>query len=130
FNFRNSRIWVEGNSLFRVLDADYPGAYFVYNTRNLQNWLRSRAAHKMKASLETPLEFEMRQTKAKDTEDVFKEWTRRRIAFEEDIRRYFANNPRFCEIDIESDQVPERLVALTGINLDKIHWRIIGKTQY
>lgn len=38
----NNHIEIEGNWQFRLMDRDYPGSFFIYNTRNIDNWLASR----------------------------------------------------------------------------------------
>jgi hypothetical protein len=43
--YRNDRFYFEGNSLFREMDKDYPNAFFIYNKRNIADWLKSRIHH-------------------------------------------------------------------------------------
>ena len=39
-----------GHRLFPILDLQYPGSIFIFNTRNLDSWIKSQLAHKSKKS--------------------------------------------------------------------------------
>lgn len=127
--FRNRRIRFEANSLFRTMDADYPGSFFIYNTRDLQDWLNSRAALRTVSEGETALQFELRQHKTDDPQRVFEKWARQREAFEWEVRDYFAGNPRFLEVDILDPLLPDKIASLLGMPLDKAHWQRHNQTE-
>jgi len=121
--FRTPRFRFEGNSLFRTMDADYPGARFVYNFRNLEDWLESRAAHAGTLNGETLLAFEMRMMRTTDRAEVFQKWTNDRLALERDLRAHFAGRDGLLELDVADDDVPGKLSRFIGIDLDGAHWR-------
>ena len=103
---QSGRIRIEANQLFRVLDRDYPGAYFIFNNRDLDAWIRSRSANFVTPHGATNLELEMRRLNTTDPNEAVLLWTRERQAFEEDVRRYFRSHPRFLEVDITDPELP------------------------
>ncbi len=118
-----SRIRLEANGLFRILDADYPGSYFIYNTRDMDGWLESRRNKYSGRYRCTNVELEMKLLNTRDPQKVFDRWKQERLAFEREVRDYFAGNPRFLEIDIKDPELPGKLSAFIGVPLDPVHWR-------
>ena len=43
--YLTDRELIEANGLFRTFDAQNPGAYFVFNDRPVEKWVRSRLSH-------------------------------------------------------------------------------------
>ncbi len=116
------RIRFEANSLFRVLDADYPGAYFIYNTRKLEDWLASRWKKPCGRYQCTNVELEMRVLNTKDPQRVLEQWKKERTDFEREVREYFTGRDRFLEIDIADPESPGKIAALLGMDLDLSCW--------
>jgi hypothetical protein len=116
------RIRFEANSLFRILDTDYPGSYFIYNHRPAEEWLASRWKKPFGNYKCTNVELEMRILNTKDPQDVVDAWKKARVNFEQEIRKYFAGSTRFLEFDITDPDVPQKLSRLLGIDLDPAHW--------
>jgi hypothetical protein len=122
---QSSRIRIEANQYFRVLDRDYPGAYFIFNIRKLDDWLASRSANFITPHGATNLELEMRRLNTTDPEKAVRLWARERTAFEDEVRRYFRGNQRFLEIDITDPDLPMRVSRLIGRPMDPAHWKRI-----
>lgn len=122
---QSSRIRIEANQYFRVLDRDYPGAYFIFNNRRLDHWLASRSANYITPHGATNLELEMRRLNTDDPEEAVQLWARERIAFEGEVRRYFRSNQRFMEIDITDPDLPHRVSHLINRPMDPAHWKQI-----
>ena len=122
---QSSRIRIEANQFFRILDRDYPGAYFIFNNRNLDDWIRSRSANFVTPHGATNLELEMRRLNTTDPNEAVLVWTRERRTFEEDVRHYFRNHPRFLEIDIIDPELPQRIARFIDRSLDAGQWRHI-----
>ena len=40
--YLDHQILIEGNTFFKQMDNDYPESLFIYNTRNIDNWIQSR----------------------------------------------------------------------------------------
>jgi len=122
--FRTHRLRFEGNSLFRILDADYPNSFFIYNSRNLQDWLRSRALHRGTMDGESPIQLEMRLLKTTNPQKVFDKWRKERKQLEKEVREYFSGYSKFIEIDISDKDLPMKLSRFLGMTLDQSQWQI------
>ncbi len=117
------RIRFEANSLFRILDTDYPGSYFIYNNRKIEDWIASRWQKPCRKYNCTNVELEMRILNTKDTQDVIDTWKKEKLDFEKEVRRYFSSNPKFLELDITAPDVPQQISKLLGRALDLSQWR-------
>lgn len=126
--FRTSRFKFEANTIFRTLDADYPGALFLYNYRDVEGWLESRAAHPSRIEGETLLQFEMRLMRTNDAQLVFAKWRSERAHLEAELRQHFAGRSTYLELDIFDDAVPEKLSAFVGRPMSPAHWQQHNKT--
>lgn len=126
--FRSTQMYFEGNSLFKQLDKDYPNAYFLYNTRDMEKWLASRAKHPHIVNDETNLDFHKRLLGTSELVEVFDYWRQQRLRFEEDIHHYFKHKQNFIELDITDNKFVEKLVNLTGFTLSPEHWDQYNKT--
>jgi len=122
---QTNRIRIEANQYFRILDRDYPGSYFIYNTRDLGKWISSRSADYVTPHGATNLELEMQRLNTTDPRQAVQLWASERNAFQAEVRRYFRSNPRFLEIDIADADVPHRISRLIGRALDVAHWKRI-----
>ena len=122
---QSGRIRIEANQYFRVLDRDYPGAYFIFNNRDLSGWINSRSANFVTPHGATNLELEMRRLNTADPQEAVQLWVRERNAFEAEVRRYFRGNPRFLEIDITDPDLPRRISRHIGRTMDPAHWKHI-----
>ena len=122
---QSGRIRIEANQYFRVLDRDYPGAYFIFNNRDPSGWINSRSANFVTPHGATNLELEMRRLNTTDPQEAVQLWVRERNAFEAEVRRYFRGNPRFLEIDITDPDLPRRISRHIGRTMDPAHWKHI-----
>jgi len=116
---------IEGNSFYREMNSDYPGAFFVLNNRNTEAWIQSRERHRSGALLAQQLAI-LQSDNPEDARDL---WRSQKNVFEREVRKYFDGNARFLELDIDRDNVPLLLEQLIGFRLDPAHWMVIGKTQ-
>ena len=117
-----SKIRFEANALYRILDADYPEAYFIYSNRDTEEWLASRWKKPCGKYGCTNVELELRLLNSNDPQDVVDTWYREKTAFEAEIRRYFANSDRFLEIDINEPAAPHRIADFLSMSLDPSYW--------
>lgn len=90
-------ITFEVSRLFRDLHRDYPDAYFVLNTRPVDNWIASRMMH-----LEGDYARRYAQMYDCTEADLASLWAEQYAAHHDDVRTYFAGHDRFLEFDIES----------------------------
>ena len=125
--FVNHSIDIQANTFFRIMDRDYPGSYFIYNTRGMEDWIKSRAGHAKHRDQNSYLSRSMSLNNTSDPEVVFANWREQRHRFETDIRSYFANADNFVELDVKQDDVCRTLSDLLHVELDAKHWTHIGK---
>lgn len=116
------RLRFEANSLFRILDTDYPGSFFIYNNRPLEDWLSSRWKKPCARYNTTNVELEMRILNTTDRLAVLRRWKREREDFEREVREYFAGRDNFLEFDIRDTDAPHKISRLLGRPLDASHW--------
>lgn len=119
---QTSRLRFEANSLFRILDSDYPGSYFIYNNRKLEDWLTSRCEQPIGRYKCTNVELEMRLLNTQDPQRVVERWRKERTDFEREVREYFVGHDRFLEIEISNPEAPGRIADLLGMDLDRSCW--------
>ena len=92
--------WIDGNRYYHELHCDYPNAYFIMNTRDMDGWLNSKRNHKNGAYLKRCMEYHNL------TEPDMLDWFREnRDRVESEMRTYFKNNDRFIEFDVNNDPI-------------------------
>jgi hypothetical protein len=119
----------EANTLFPALDRDYPGAYFVLNTRDEDAWVASRLANYSKRNEMKFVDLERRVSGLKSADEAVAKWRAERRAYENRVERYFEGSPRFLKIDIARDDVPQQLGHFLGAEFDPTKWTQI-KTNH
>jgi hypothetical protein len=120
---QTDRIRIEANKLFPVLDRDYPGAYFIYNTRKIDDWIASRSANFVTRHKATNLELEMRRLNTDDRDTVVLHWRTQWQQFDAEVSQYFKTHPRFLKVNIDDQDLPEQVAALLDHPMDPVHWR-------
>lgn len=123
FMYRTGNFLFEGNSLFRQMNIDYPEAYFIYNTRNIDDWIKSRVNHTGIVNGLNLLQLQKRILSTTSNTQAIEYWKRARTQFEEELKEYFANNNRFIEIDISDPCFPEIISSHTKIPLNVNLWK-------
>jgi hypothetical protein len=116
------RLRFEANSLFRVLDTDYPGSFFIYNHRPMGPWLASRWNKPCARYGTTNVELEMKILNTDDRLAVLRRWRREREDFEREVRAYFHGRENFLEFDIGDPGAPGKISVFLGRPLDPAHW--------
>ena len=123
FIFRNDKYVFEGNSLFQVMDIDYPNSFFIYNYRDMNSWIESRINHISNIKGLSLLELQFKLFNTNDIEAVKNHWKAARLKFEIDIRNYFSLRNNLIELDIDSDDVVEQLNLKLNLGLNPMHWK-------
>ena len=104
-----------GHRLFPILDLQYPGSIFIFNTRNLDSWIKSQLAHKSKKSglyvkrIRKGLKAIYPGRKIKNS-DVINMWKRTWQQHEDEVNRYFANKNNLLRVNIESKESKKQLI--------------------
>lgn len=126
--FRNQQFFFEGNSLFRQLDKDYPDSLFIYNTRPIENWLRSRKLHKSGGTKESFFDFYKRVIGAESEDQVLEYWRNARLSFEDELFNYFRDSERLLILDIEEISVIEKLNSFLSVEIKDSAWGVVNKS--
>ena len=121
----NDRIAVEGNWHFRLMDRDYPGSRFIYNTRSMESWLASKS--KWVSPAGSYLERYKRILNTSSDAEVIEHWRSRRMLFEAEMFAYFKDRKDLLVLDIEKPGCPEAIAAFLGLELDPAHWAWLNK---
>lgn len=121
--YLTDRMCVEANSFYRILDRDYPGSAFIYNTRDEDAWVKSRMNHASGKFLETYLKA-MNTTSVAEVENHWRD-TRRR--FEKELLSYFSGRENLLVFDIESME-PSAIRSFLGMDLDLSKFAWVNRT--
>lgn len=97
---------------FVQLNQWFPRSVFILNTRNERAWLRSRIKHVMRYNekvdlsvlIKDPKYGEMAREFFFDEEGAIEKWIIERRIYHKQARAYFADNPRFLDIDVTTDK--------------------------
>ena len=115
---------IEGNAFFREMDLNYPGSYFILNTRDTSSWILSRELHNQGAFFEKNMSI----MQTSDPEVVRAQWRVEKEAHEKEVRAYFKNRRDFIEIDINLEDIPQKLEEFLDMKFDHSFWQVVGKT--
>ena len=111
--------------LFPLLDLQYPGSCFIYNTRDVSRWVDSRMNHRKGKYARAYLD---RMRRAFDDpsltlEDLRQHWEEAWQRHDLDLKRYFAGRSNFFAFNIS---MPSEQAALCRF-LRRRGYRIRGK---
>lgn len=102
--FHTNVAWIEGAEFFKQFEAEYPDAYFIFNYRDVEKFLKSRSQH--------PEELQRAMAywncSAQEVLAIWREYFHKHKA---KVLSHFQNNPRFLAFDIEKDD-PQAIVDL------------------
>lgn len=115
-----ANIAIEGARFFRALHAAYPQAYFILNTRPLEDWIASRLAHSGGRFLER-----YAAATAMKPERVLSHWRAYHQRHQDEVMEHFAANPRFLRFDItRDDPALIRDLVAPDYEIDTAHWGV------
>jgi len=126
--YRNENFLFEGNSLLFQMQRDYPYAKFIYNTRPIEDWIKSRTNHRHRIEGLTLLELQKKLLNTDSTEKVQACWRELRLDFEKKLD--YLDQDRLLRIDIRSTDFVDRVSEFTELKLNPEVWGIYNKTQY
>ena len=116
--------YIEANKWFKQLHAEYPDAYFILQTRNMEDWLESRIKHKKGAFIERCEKFTR-----KSRDELIEDWRLQRNRWEQKMKNYFKDNPNFLVFDIDKDDIQLFIDHVApDYEIDRLHWRRLNKT--
>jgi len=118
------RRYIEGNKYYRKLHEEYPDSYFVLQTRNIDDWLKSRLYHKDGAFVKRCMKF---QNCTQD--ELLMQWSFEKKSREKAMKFYFRDNPNFLVFDIDKDPIDKLINHISpDFELDKRRWRRLNET--
>lgn len=126
--FRSDCFWFEGNSLFKQIDQQYQNAHFIYNTRNIDDWVDSRCKHAQQVEEHTVLSLHKKILDTDDIEKVKSHWKAVRLNYESELDAYFAAKSNLLKIDITDQDFTQKLSEFIEIELDPSQWGRFNKT--
>lgn len=109
---------------FKKLHKQYPGSKFIFNTRDLENWIDSRlnlnANNNRIAYRSCTCGDDVHDSKKELTDCWREEWHRHH----ERLRSYFSDHPDdVLEFNIEQDPVDKLIAFFDTLDLDPTYWR-------
>ncbi len=120
--------FIEANDWFRELHAQHPGAYFVFNDRPVEKWIRSRLSHDGGPRGSFVARYARAHAIAES--EAPERWRAHYARHKAEVLDYFAGKPRFMLFDIESGR-PEELVRFLApdYRLDARLWSHHGSAS-
>lgn len=93
-------------NLFPQLDLQYPGSYFIYNYRNLDEWLISRTKHGKSQYLENCIHKlnTNHNFNLNSFEDIQNHWRDYFLRHEAMVKKYFENKNNLIILNINDDK--------------------------
>jgi hypothetical protein len=107
-----------GHRYFREIYAEYPGSYYILNTRSKENWMRSRLAHRDGLLVKI-----MKKNFNLSSSEILRYWSLEWDSHHKAVTDFFKDKGRFLLFDIEKDP-PEILCQFLeqSFSLDPQHW--------
>lgn len=123
--FNNINFDVLSDSLFIHLNYDkihklYPNAYYILNTRNINDWICSRL------NFMGPGEYINYYNKSNNTnhsfESIIKIWKNEWIDYHNKVKEYFNNNDKFMIYNIDNDKFEDimKFIKYNNYNINNI----------
>lgn len=124
---RGPASWIEGNEFFPQMAHDYPSAGFLYNYRDIDEWLISRSNHLGNFHGKSLMSFHLEDLGFPSSGEVLNHWRQKREAFESRLHGFFQRKPhRLASLDIESSQFVGNLESFIGEELAAGAWEQVN----
>lgn len=118
--------WIDGVKYFKEIHNQFPDAYFVLQTRELDGWLKSKLNHKR----ERPTGGYIKRSRDYHglTEEEMLNWfAQDREEHHRKVREYFKDNPNFIEFDINEDPIEDFINFFSpDFILNEKHWKRVN----
>lgn len=117
--------FIEACRFFKHMHAQYPDSYFVYNTRPVEHWVRSRFRHKQGKLIRMAM-----SVYGCRVEDLPERWTSEYEAHRRDVLSFFFDKPdKLCVFDIENDDITKLIGFLRPhFRIAECYWEQRGKS--
>ncbi|MFQ5438916.1 MAG: hypothetical protein ACE5DK_08810 [Paracoccaceae bacterium] len=111
---------------FRRILADYPDTILLLNTRDRENWIRSRVRHGHGTFLEMVTEANGFETKDACLEFWRQDWDRHLA----DVRGFMADRPdQLVEFNTDTGNVHDLCARLPAYALNPVAWGTVGRSR-
>jgi hypothetical protein len=128
---RRSAFWIEGNQFFPQMARDYPNAGFLYNHRNIEDWVESRLGHLgRRPTTKSLLDFHLDDLGFSSEQAVVDYWKKQRVLFEERVNDFFKNSKHcYLSLDINSNEFVDDLSRFVDFPLKRENWTRANTTK-
>lgn len=115
-----------GHRHFKEIYAEYPGAYYILNTRNKINWLNSRFHHRSGLLVKI-----MKNKFELSDKEIVRYWSLEWDLHHAQVLRFFQDRGNFLLYNVEADS-PEKLVKFLqpDFHCNPKLWKHLNKTTY
>ena len=118
--------YFEGNTVFRAILRDYPDTLFILNTRNREDWIRSRLRHGHGEFAKRC----MRALRLTDEAELIAFWRNLWDNHLAEVRLAMAEQPeQLVEFNIDCDNVADLCARLSVFGLSSDHWGDQGRSR-
>ena len=94
--------YIEGHKYFKEIFNEYSNSYYVLQTRNLEDWIKSRLCHTGTQSL---LARTKSAKKLSHTDEVIEFWLEDIQNHIKEVKKFFYGNNKFLEYNIDNDNI-------------------------
>ena len=100
FTFLKGDRFLEPLDMYPLWRKSYPNAYFILNDRHLEDWVKSRRAHKGGDFLNRYLDFSgLSECEAVD------QWVKKFLAHRASVLSFFQGDSKFCHFMVGQDSI-------------------------
>ena len=126
-----------GYRLFPQLDYHYPGSYFIYNYRKVDDWIKSQFTHRNKALGSYTRRYKKALKKLLNVNSISDQQLEQHYIdcwsqHEKDVNRYFSDRNNLIRLDItNADSKSEFIDAIRKLNyqISRDDLPYVGKTK-
>lgn len=101
--YQRSEVYIDAIKYYRQMYLEYPDAYFVLNTRNVDGWVQSKVNHKNGEHLQRCMAYHGFD----DEVAMIDKWVEDRAIHHENVKAFFADKKyaNFLEWHLENDSI-------------------------
>ena len=126
-----------GYRLFPQLDYHYPGSYFIYNHRRIEDWIKSQFTHRNKALGSYTRRYKKALKKLLNVEAISNQQLEQHFIdcwsqHEQDVARYFRNRDNLIRLDITNAASKSefiRTIRQLSYQISRDDLPYVGKTK-
>lgn len=87
---------------YKLLHTQYKDGYFILQTRNLDNWIKSRFNHKRN---QNTFYAKAKHALSMDNAQLEEYWRKEYFDHHNEVNNYFSNNSKFLTFNIDEDNI-------------------------